>query len=159
MAVLNVTPPFIPQEYTPLYVQVGGKYLTEVQSLTLNRMDGGAPVETRMRGWAGRVMGAPKSEATLKGVIPYFPTDDSGQGFDTGGMTSNTGLQLDETMLTAYNLTQGQPIQFIFQVGSPAAQQAIFLGYITSINVDAAIGKQSDFTVTAEGQFAIFQDV
>src|ERR1017187_370972 len=154
---IPVTSPFLPQEYQPIYILIGGKYLTEVQSVTLNRSDGGARVETLNRGWAGRVLGAPMSEFTVKGVVPYAPTDQGGQGFDTDSMTTNSGLQLDETMLTSFNLTVGSPITICFQIGSPSVQQAQFLGYITSINIDGAIGKQIDFTCSGEGQFTIFQ--
>ena len=149
--------PFVPQEYTPLYVSIDDQPLTEVQSITINRMDGGATVETLMREWAGRVKGAAKAEVTLKGVIPYAPTDTGGVGFSAGGMTVGGGVQLDAAMLTSLNQNGNVPVKFAIAIGSPPVQQLIFKGYITSINVDAAIGKQSDFTVSAEGQFQLFQ--
>ena len=152
----GIVNPLVPQEYTPLYVQINGTFLSEAQSVTINRMDGGASVETFGREWAGRVKGAPKAEVSIKGVIPYFPTDQSGEGFAAQGMTA-AGTQLDQTMLTSLNGNGNAPVSFIISIGWPAAQQLIFQGYVISINVDAAIGKQSDFSIQCEGKFSVFQ--
>jgi hypothetical protein len=148
---------FVPQEYQVLYVALNDNWLTEVQSLTVNRSDGGAEAVTLNRGWAGRVKGAEKTMVTLKGIIPYAPTDQAGEGFNSAGMlVGNGGSQMDATMLTALNQNGNQPIKFTVAIGSPAVQQLIFKGFVMSVDVDVAVGKQADWTINAEGQFSLF---
>lgn len=147
---------YVPQEYQVLYLTVNDALLTEVQSINVVRTDGGADVETLVRDYAGRVKGAAKADITVRGVIPYMPDDTGGQGFSAGGMTVGGGQQLDATMLTGLNQNSFQPVKFIIQVGSPAAQQLIFKGFIHNFTVDSAVGKQADFTFQASGQFSLF---
>lgn len=150
---IPLTTPFTPQEYSPLYVSVDDNHLTEVQSITVDRVDGGARVETIMRGFAGRVLGAAMATCTLRGVIPYQPTDVTGAGFANQGMVTGSGVQLDATMLTQLNQNGNAPVKFIIAIGNPAVQQLVFKGFITNLNIDYAVGKQADFTLTVEGSF------
>ena len=152
---------FTPQEYQVLYLEVGGNLMTEVQSITVMRTDGGADVETLARDYAGRVKGAAKADITFKGVIPYSPTDTGGLGFSSGGMIAGAApgagaTQLDQTMLTSINQYGNQPVQFTIMVGSPAVQQLVFKGFVHEMTVDAAVGKPADFTCRASGQFSVF---
>ena len=150
------SPSYVPQEYQVLYLSVDGNLQTEVQSINVVRTDGGADVETLVRDYAGRVKGAAKADITVRGVIPYEPTDTGGAAFSSGGMVKGGGQQLDATMLTGSNQNSNLPVSFLIQVGSPAAQQLIFKGFIHSLTVDAAVGKQADFTFQASGQFSLF---
>lgn len=152
---------YVPQEYQVLYLSMGGVLQTEVQSVNLVRTDGGADVETLVRDYAGRVKGAAKADITVRGVIPYEPNDTGGAAFSSGGMmvgASQNGPagQIDQTMLTGLNSYGNQPVTFLLQVGSPSAQQIMFKGFIHSMTVDSAVGKQADFTFQASGQFSIF---
>lgn len=147
---------YVPQEFQVLYLQVNGNLMSEVQSINVVRTDGGADVETLVRDYAGRVKGAAKADITVRGVIPYAPTDTGGQAFSSGGMVVGGGQQLDQTMLTGLNANANAPVQFIVQVGSPAAQQLMFKGFIHSLTVDVSVGKQADFTFQASGQFSVF---
>jgi hypothetical protein len=163
-------PAFSPQEYQTLFLEIGGTLMTEVQSISVVRTDGGADVMTLARDYAGRVKGAAKADVTFKGVVPYNPQGDvTGAGFQNGGMMAGaasggsvlSGFQngltpLDQTMLTSINTYGAQPVQFAILVGSPAVQQLVFKGYIHEITVDASIGKPTDFTCKASGQFSIF---
>ncbi len=150
------SPSYVPQEYQVLYLTVDDLLMTEVQSINVVRTDGGADVETLVRDYAGRVKGAAKADITVRGVIPYAPTDTGGQAFSSGGMVVGGGQQLDQTMLTGLNANSNAPVQFIVQVGSPAAQQLMFKGFIHSLTVDVSVGKQADFTFQASGQFSTF---
>lgn len=150
------SPSYVPQEYQVLYLTVNDSLMTEVQSVNVVRTDGGADVETLVRDYAGRVKGAAKADITVRGVIPYQPTDTGGQAFSAGGMTVGGGQQLDATMLTGSNQNSNLPVKFIIQVGSPAAQQLIFKGFIHNLTIDSAVGKQADFTFQASGQFSLF---
>jgi hypothetical protein len=129
---------------------------TEVQSVTLDQMSGASDVETIMREWAGVVKGAARTECTLKAVVPYIDTDTGGVGFNTGGDTA-AGVQLAGTMITTLNQNQNAPLKFIIAIGSPAAQQYVFKGFIKDVTVDYAVGKQADVTIKATGQFSLFQ--
>jgi hypothetical protein len=162
MAFIPDSTSFTPQEYQVLYLQIGGNLMTEVQSITVMRTDGGADVETLARDYAGRVKGAAKANITFKGVIPYNPQDTGGIGFASGGMTAGAspgGTQsppLDLTILSSINGNNSQPVQFTIMIGSPAVQQLIFKGYISEMTVDSAVGKPADFTCKASGQFSVF---
>jgi hypothetical protein len=147
---------FVPQEYQVLYLTINDRPQSQVQGITVVRTDGGADVVTLARDYAGRVKGAAKADITVKGVIPYEPTDETGAAFSSTGMVEGGGNQLDQTMLTGQNTNSSQPVKFIVQVGSPAAQQLIFKGFIHSMTVDVAVGKQADFTFMASGSFSTF---
>ncbi len=161
MAFIPDSPAFTPQEYQCLYLSIGANLQTEVQSINVVRTDGGADVETLARDYAGRVKGAAKAMISVKGVIPYEPTDTGGEGFSSGGMlvgaAPGTGAaQLDQTILTGLNGYSNQPVSFIVQIGNPAAQQLVFKGFISELTVDTAVGKQADFSFKASGAFALF---
>lgn len=156
VSTIPVVSPNIPQEYQILYLQVDGNYLTEVQSITVNRTDGGSDVETLVRDYAGRVKGSAKADITVRGVIPYDPTDQDGEGFSSGGMITGNQVQLDQTMLSALNQNSNKPVQFVVDIGYPHVQQLFFKGFIHGFTVDVAVGKQSNFTFTASGQFSVF---
>lgn len=149
-------PAYVPQEYQIMYLSVDGNLLTEVQSINVVRTDGGADVETLVRDYAGRVKGAAKADITVRGVIPYEPTDTGGAGFSSGGMVTGGGQQFDSVMLTGANGNSNKPVSFLVQLGFPAAQQLLFQGFIHSLTVDTAVGKQADFTFQASGQFSLF---
>ena len=108
-----------------------------------------------MRGFAGRVLGAAMATCTVKGVIPYQPTDVTGAGFANQGMVTGSGAQLDATMLTQLNQNGNAPVKFIIAIGNPAVQQLVFKGFIISLNIDYGVGKQADFTFVCEGSFAL----
>lgn len=156
---MTTTSAFTPQEYQILYLQIDGNLQTEVQSVNVSRTDGGADVETLVRNYAGRVKGSAKAMISIKGVIPYNPTDQTGAGFSSTGLTANPGVQLDQTMLTGLNSNSNKPIQFIVSIGSPSVQNLTFKGFINTFDVDVSVGKQSDFTITATGEFGTFQTV
>jgi hypothetical protein len=147
---------FVPQEYQVMYLTINDRQQSQVQSITVMRTDGGADVATLARDYSGRVKGAAKADITVKGVIPYKPTDETGAAFSSTGIVEGGGNQLDQTMLTSQNTNSNQPVKFIVQVGSPAAQQLIFKGFIHTMTVDSAVGKQSDFSFQASGSFSIF---
>ena len=154
---IPVTSPFTPQEFQILYLSIDDNLLTEVQSINVVRTDGGADVETLVREYGGRVKGSAKADITVKGVIPYKPTDTGGVGFSSGGMVTGNGVQLDQTILSSLNQNGNKPVKFIIAIGQPAAQQLTFKGFIHSMTVDVATGKQADFTFAASGQFETFQ--
>ena len=147
---------FIPQEFQCMYLTINDRQQSMVQSITVARTDGGADVATLARDYAGRVKGAAKADITVKGVIPYMPTDETGAGFSSAGLVEGGGNQLDQTMLTSQNANSNQPVKFIVQLGSPAAQQLIFKGFIYEMTVDSAVGKQADFSFKASGSFSTF---
>ncbi len=157
--------PFAPQEYQVLYIEVNGNLLDQVQSINIVRTDGGADVETLARDWAGRVKGAAKADVTVRGVIPYKTADVGGEGFSSAGMQAGAGqgpgggypaTQLDQTILTGSNTTSALPVKFTVLIGNTPAQQLMFFGYIHTLTIDSAVGKQADFTFQASGQFATF---
>lgn len=151
------SPAYVPQEYQILYLSVDGNLLTEIQSINVVRTDGGADVETLVRDYAGRVKGAAKADITVRGVIPYMPTDTGGQAFSSGGMVTGAGIQLDQTILTGINQNANKPVSFLVQIGAnPAAQQMLFQGFIHNLTIDVSVGKQADFTFQASGQFSVF---
>jgi len=158
---------YVPQEYQVLYLELGGNLMTEVQSITVMRTDGGADVATLCRDYAGRVKGAAKADVTFKGVVPFNPTDVTGPAFANGGMTigagtagsggaAPAGTQLDAAMLTSINQYGNAPVKFTILVGNPEAQQLVFLGFIHELTVDSSVGKPTDFTCRASGQFTLF---
>lgn len=148
---------FTPQEYHVLFLTIDDNLLTEVQSINMTRTDGGADVETLVRNYGGRVKGSAKADITVRGVIPYMPTDQTGSGFASQGMVTGGGVQLDQTMLSGLNQNSNKPVKFIIMIGNPAAQQLIFKGFIHTMTIDVATGKQADFTFSASGEFTVAQ--
>ncbi len=157
MPSIPVTSPFTPQEYQVGYLTIDDNLMTEVESIKVNRTDGGADVATLVRDYGGRLKGAAMAHITLSGVVPYMPTDTGGSAFDSGGMVTGNGIQLDNTMLTGLNGNSNQPIKFIVSIGQPAAQKLVFKGFISDIEVDIAVGKPVTFTAVASGSFSSFQ--
>lgn len=153
---LPVVSPYVGQEFTCSYLSINDNLMTEVQSIRVTRTDGGSDVETLVRDYAGRVKGAAKATINISGVVPYLPPDTGGAAFASGGMVAGGGVQLDATMLTSLNQNGNQPIKFVVAVGQPAAQQLVFKGYISEVVVDTAVGKQTNFSLTASGTFALF---
>jgi hypothetical protein len=153
----NVTSPFVPQEFQVLYLKIDDNVMTEIQSINVSRTDGGADVETLVRNYGGRVKGSAMAKISVRGVIPYQPTDTGGSGFSSGGMVTGSGVQLDQTILTGLNGNGNLPVKFTIMIGQPAAQKLIFKGFISDITVDVATGKQADFNFNASGEFSIFQ--
>jgi hypothetical protein len=154
---LPVVSPFTPQEYQILYLSIDDNDLTEIQSINVMRTDGGQDVETLVREYGGRVKGSAKAEISVKGVIPYKPTDTGGMGFASGGMVTGNGVQLENTILSNLNQNSNAPVKFIVKIGQPAAQQLIFKGFIYSMTIDVSTGKQADFDFKASGQFQTFE--
>lgn len=154
----TVTSPYVQQEFQVLYMKIDHNLMTEVQSISISRTDGGADVETLVRDIAGRVKGAAKSTINFSGVVPYLPPDTGGNGFDSGGMVTGKGVQLDATILSNLNQNGNLPVQFIIMLGNPAAQKLFFKGFINTINTDVAVGKQVNFSCVATGSFSTFQD-
>jgi hypothetical protein len=157
MATLPVTSPFTPQEYQILFLSIDDNLMTEVQSISIMRTDGGADVETLVREYGGRVKGSAKAELTVKGVVPYQPTDVGGVGFSSGGMVTGNGVQLDQIILSNLNQNASQPVKFTIALGNPAVQKLFFKGFAYNINLDVSTGKQVDFSFQASGQFTTFQ--
>ena len=160
-------PAFSPQEYQTLFLEIGGTLMTEVQKITIVRTDGGADVMTLARDYAGRVKGAAKADITFNGVVPYKPSDVGGYGFDNQGMMAGPPsggpanayqpgqTPLDQTMLTSLNSYNNQPVQFAILIGpDTSAGYLVFKGFIHEITVDAAVGKPTDFSCKASGQFS-----
>jgi hypothetical protein len=154
---LPTSPPYVGQKYQPSFIAVDNNFLTEVQSITLNRVDGGETVKTIMRGWAGIVTGAAMTTGTMKGAVPYQPTDVTGPGFANQGMITGKGYQLDATMLTQMNQNGNTPLTFLIAIGQPAAQQLVFKGFIRSVDMDYTVGGQINFSCNFEGNFTLSQ--
>ena len=151
---------YVPSAYQKLFCQLGNNLQTEVQSISLTRVDGGARATTMVKGYAGRTMGAPVSTGTLRGIVPYVLTDSSGGGgvgFGSAGITiGGAFLQIDQSMLTNYNQNLSLPVSILIQIGQPAAQQIVVVGYFTDMMIDSADGKNLDFTANFEGTFNVF---
>ena len=155
----STTQQYTPSDYQKLYCKLDNRLQTELQSATITRTDGGAPVTTTVKDYAGRQKGPAMTHGTLKGVVPYVLTDASGGGgvgFSSAGIVTGEGLQLDQTMLTAQNQNANLPITLLFLIGQPAAQKIAITGFITEITVDYADGKQIDFSANFEGNMAVF---
>lgn len=155
MSSLPVTPPFLPQEFQVMFMKIGQQQQSFIQSIDISRTDGGADVETLALGYAGRVQGAAKTTINCSGIVPYAITN--GGGFSTPGMQLANGLQIDQTMLTAYNGQGNIPVSFIISIGQPAAQKLTFSGYISEIKTSVSVGKQINYSFMATGSFSTFQ--
>lgn len=145
--------PYVQQRYQVQYLQVDGNLMTEVDTIDITTTDGGEDIKTLVRGLAGRTGGAAMTTLSFSGSVPYLPTDTGGAGFDSGGMVSGKGVQLDQTMLTNLNQNGGQPVQFIVFIGNPAAQKGYFDGQINSVRTNVSVGKRITFTMNATGTF------
>lgn len=151
---------YTPQEYDKLYCKLDNRLQTEAQSIQLTRTDGGADVTTIVKDYAGRQKGAAMATFTIKAVIPYIMSDASGgggAGFSSAGIVTGGGLQLDQTMLTGQNQNSNLPVAFQINIGQPAAQKLVCVGFIHQIVIDYADGKQADVTFTGSGSFSVFQ--
>jgi hypothetical protein len=153
----NGSSPFSGQEYSISYFSFDDNLNTELESFDVDLTDGGEDVKTLMRGYAGRVPGAAMCSGNFAGVLPYAPTDTGGVGTQSGGMVTGNGVTLPETMLTAFNANNNLPVKFIMQLGSPAVQQLVFKGNITSLKFGSAVGKATTFSGTLSGCFNIFK--
>lgn len=157
---LPVSTPYVQQEFPVMYLKLDGNLMTEVQSIRVTRNDGGADIATLVRGQAGRVSGAAFTDITFSGVVPYMPPDTGGEGWESGGMVTGKGAQIDQTMLSNLNANFGNngalPVQFVVSLGNPAAQKLFFSGFVHTLDTDVSVGRQISFTATARGSFSTF---
>ncbi len=157
---IQTTSVYTPSAFQKLYVKLDGRLQVFGQSISITRSDEGTDIGTTVIPYAGRISGNAKVTGQLKGVVPYVMKDASGGGgvgFSSAGLVTGKGFQLDQTMLVAgMNQNASIPLLFAVLVGNPAVQKCKFKGFIGSITVDYADGKQADFTAMFSGECTAF---
>lgn len=114
------------QKYTKAVVYVNSNLLTEESNVTIKREDGGNPVKTTAKGYAGRSPGAPMTNITVRNAVPSADFE-----FNPGVFINQT----EEVEITVF----------------AAGRTLTVVGFITSDNFQHGVDSAAELEFEFEG--------